>query len=136
MAVARAHELGMNITGMKALGSIVFSRSSTLVPDVPPERRAEVAAAALRWAYSDPRFHQFAIGLATAQDVDENVAILSGDRTVTDHDRMVLAEHSAKVWGAERIRAMETPFAYPDSPRYVEPAVRQLMERYGIELPT
>jgi hypothetical protein len=126
----------MNIIGMKALGSIVFSRSSTLVPDVPPETRAKIGASALRWAYSDPRFHMFAIGLATAQDVDENVAILSGDRTVTDHDRAMLASYSARVWGSERIRAMETPFAYPDSPRYIEPAVQQLMERYGIEIPT
>ena len=90
--VARAHELGMNVIGMKALGA------GTLTPKVksftfPDEdRKRLVPGAAIRQAYSDERIHLYAIGCIQRSDVDANVKIFSGDLGYSDDDRSLLAE--------------------------------------------
>jgi hypothetical protein len=114
MAIARAAELGMNILGMKALGGGVFSRSTkVLVPDYDPDRAKLLPAAAIRWSFSDPRFHGYAIGVTRHSDIDENIAACSGGMTVSDDDRMLLADYSTHAWDAEMIRALPELYKYP-----------------------
>jgi predicted aldo/keto reductase-like oxidoreductase len=130
--VARAHSLGMNVIGMKALGGTVLGRPSTnYVADYPEEKRRKVPGAAIRWAYSDPRFHLYVIGVGHREDVDETVPVFQGDMTVTDGDRAALAEFSVKLWESERIREMqaEIPFPSADAPRWISDGTRKAIER-------
>jgi predicted aldo/keto reductase-like oxidoreductase len=127
MAIARADELGMNITGMKSLCSNIFSADSVnVVPGYPDDKRELLPAAAIRWAFSDPRFHVYAIGVTRHSDIDENIATCSGDMSVTDEDRVLLAEYSTRVWGSDAVKKMEEPLKYADSPFYVEAPLRDL----------
>ncbi|UCH36446.1 MAG: aldo/keto reductase, partial [Armatimonadota bacterium] len=126
MAIARAHELDMNIIGMKALGAVIFGHhAADLVPDHDKEKARRLPAAAIRWSFSDPRFHIYLVGVSMFSDIDENVATCSGDLTVTDEDRALLAEFSAKAWGAKPIRDCPEPYKHPDSPVYYEPGRRE-----------
>jgi aryl-alcohol dehydrogenase-like predicted oxidoreductase len=114
LAIARAHELGMNLIGMKALGAGVFSRSTkVLVPEYDPDRARLIPAAAIRWSYSDPRFHGYAIGVTRPSDIDENIATCSGDMSLSNEDRLLLADYSTHAWDAEMIRALPELYKYP-----------------------
>ncbi len=129
-SVARARELGMNVIGMKALGGTVLGRPSTgYVAEYPDDRRRRVPAAAIRWAYSDSRFHLYAIGVGRTEDVDETLAIFQDDMRLTNDDRMVLAEFSARLWESERIQQMVVPFATADAPRWISEGTRKALER-------
>jgi predicted aldo/keto reductase-like oxidoreductase len=98
-AVAEAQARGMTIIGMKALGNMVFGHNAkNLVPNFGEERLAALPGAAIRWAVSDTRFHAFNIGIASAVDVDANVATFSADLRCTDADRDLLADFTARLW--------------------------------------
>jgi predicted aldo/keto reductase-like oxidoreductase len=129
-SVARAHELGMNIIGMKALGGTVLGRPSTsYVADYPEDRRRRLPGAAIRWAYSDPRVHFYVIGVGRREDVDETLAVFQGDMRPTNDDRMVLADFSARLWDSEGIRQMVVPFATADAERWISEGARKALER-------
>jgi aryl-alcohol dehydrogenase-like predicted oxidoreductase len=112
MCLARAEELGMNIIGMKAMGGFMYGKMYGLwVPDFSPERAALLPAAAIRWCFSDPRFHLYIIGAYLPSDIDDNVAIVSGDLAVTNDDRMLLADFSARAWNSEIAKQCPKPFS-------------------------
>jgi predicted aldo/keto reductase-like oxidoreductase len=133
LAIARAHELGMNITGMKALGSTIFDfRANKLVPDFGEEKLARLPAAAIRWALSDTRFQLYAVGVARMEDVDANIALCRSDLELTNRDRELLAEFSARAWNADIVKSMQEPYKYPDSGPYREPAVISVGKSLGL----
>jgi aryl-alcohol dehydrogenase-like predicted oxidoreductase len=116
MCIARAHELGMNVIGMKVMGGFMYGSMHDLwVPDYDPARAAKLPAAAIRWCFSDPRFHLYLIGVSRSDEIDANIRTVSGDLTLTDDDRMVLAEFSAKVWEGETVKLCPRMFAHPGS---------------------
>ena len=117
LAVGRAHELGMNIIGMKAMASVIFGHGSqsaeddtfrmgphVLVPDFPREKIDRLPGAALRWVFADPRFHIYSVGMSTKDDIDTDIAICGGDMTLTNDDLMLLADLSVRVWDADHIK--------------------------------
>jgi len=126
MAIARAHELDINLIGMKALGASIFGHhAGELVPEYDRQAAKRLPAAAIRWAFSDPRFHIYVVGVSMFSDIDDNVATCSGDLTLTDEDRALLAQFSAKARGAKRIRDYPEPYRHPDAPVYYEPGRRE-----------
>jgi aryl-alcohol dehydrogenase-like predicted oxidoreductase len=111
MCISRAHELGMNIIGMKAMGGFMYGKMHGLwVPDFEPAKAEALPAAAIRWCFSDPRFHVYIIGAVIPEDIDANVATCSGDLGLTNDDRMVLADFSARTWQGEAVKHCPTPF--------------------------
>ncbi len=133
LAIARAHELGMNVIGMKCLGGILFNEDGRrFVPDFDESKRAQLPAAALRWAFDDPRLTMIAVGMDREADVDASLELISGDRSLTTADRLLLADYSAKLWSSQFVRGMERPFAEPGS-AYLEPYVVGLLERQGVD---
>jgi aryl-alcohol dehydrogenase-like predicted oxidoreductase len=110
--ISRAHDLGMNLICMKVMGGFMYGRMYDLwVPDFDPAKAAKLPAAAFRWALSDPRFHVYIIGPSSEQDIDDNIRTLKGDTTLTDDDRTVLAEFSARVWEGETVTLCPRMFA-------------------------
>jgi len=133
LAIARAHERGMTVVGMKCLGGFLFNEAGRrLVPDFDEAKRARLPATALRWGFSDPRITLWAVGMDKESDVDRNLALISDDLALTDADRTLLAEYSAKLWQAKPIRDMARPFAEPGS-GYLEPYIVDLLKRQGID---
>jgi aryl-alcohol dehydrogenase-like predicted oxidoreductase len=130
MAIARAHELKMNIIGMKALGAWIFGHHAVdLVPDYDARKAARLPGAAIRWAFSDARFHVYLVGVSMVSDIDDDVRICSGDLTLTDEDRALLAEFCDKASSAPRIKQCPEPYEYPDSAVYYEPGRRETWMR-------
>jgi aryl-alcohol dehydrogenase-like predicted oxidoreductase len=114
LCISRAHQLGMNIIGMKAMGGFMYGKWHGMwVPDFEPSKAAVLPAAAIRWCFSDPRFHLYIIGALEPSDVDSSVAICGGDLQLTDDDRMVLADFSARTWQGEAVKLCPTPFVGP-----------------------
>jgi len=114
LCISRAHQLGMNIIGMKVMGGFMYGKMHGMwVPDFEPERAAMLPAAAIRWCFSDPRFHVYVIGPVEPSDIDANVAICSADLGLTDDDRMVLADFSARAWQSEAASLCPRPFVKP-----------------------
>lgn len=134
LCIARAHELGMNIIGMKAMGGFMYGLMSGMwVPDYPAEKAAALPAAAIHWCFSDPRFHVYIIGVARPEDVDDNIRITSGDLTVTDDDRMLLADFSTRVWQSETVKLCPRPFSVPgvDDRDTIAGGRQQVMQKVG-----
>jgi hypothetical protein len=67
------------------------------------------------------------------EEIDANIETVSGDLTVTDDDRMLLAEFSAGVWESENIKLCPRPFAAPgiDDRDQIGPARQQVMQKLG-----
>lgn len=131
MAIARAAELGMNIIGMKSLAAgMLGDTAARYAPDYGEEKVQALTRAAIRWALSDPRFHVYAIGVRRISDIDQNVATCTGDMTLTNSDRMLLAEFSTKTWGLDSTKKLPEPLKYPDSPEYVEPVAESVLRVY------
>jgi predicted aldo/keto reductase-like oxidoreductase len=127
--LTRAHQLGMNVIGMKCLGGVLYTREPSNAPAFDEERRRRLPAAAIRWGYADPRITLYNIGIESTQDVDDNIRIFSGDMTFTDDDRMLLAEYSTVLWDTPFIRAMEEPYRFPGDEPYLDKDMRWLFER-------
>jgi predicted aldo/keto reductase-like oxidoreductase len=127
LAVARAHELGMNIIGMKGLSNVLYGHfrltddgsfavgPKTMVPDYPEDKVARLAGAALRWAFADHRFHLYVVGLSIPADVDEDVALVGGDMALTNDDLLLLADFSTKLWDAPHVKGYATD-VHPNYP--------------------
>jgi predicted aldo/keto reductase-like oxidoreductase len=107
LCIDKAHEVGMGIIVMKVLGAYIFSHNAQAVaPDYDPEKRAKLPAAAIRWALNDERIHMLNIGVSLPDDVATNIAILTGDTTLTQEDRHLLAEFSAIAYEWPRVKEL------------------------------
>lgn len=99
LCLAKAHELNLGIVAMKILGANVFSHNAeNMWPEYPAEKRARLAAAAIRYVLADPRVCILNIGVSLPDDVEKNIAILAGNTEYTLEDRALLAEFSAKAY--------------------------------------
>jgi len=127
--LSRAHELGMNVIGMKVLGGVLYTRTPEKAPDFPEEKRKRLPAAAIRWGYADPRITMYNIGVGTKQDVDDTMAIFSEDMTFTEEDNTLLAEYSTALWGSDLIEDMEEPYKRPGDARYDDEDMEWLFRR-------
>ena len=63
--------------------------------------------AALRWAIRDDRITLLVIGMTRPEDVDQNIATLSGDLTYHGADRALLAEFSPEAFGSPVVQQMK-----------------------------
>lgn len=105
MAVAKAHELGMAIVVMKVMGAVVFGHSSrTLVTEYDEDKRDRLPGAAIRWVLSDERVSMLNVGMSFPQDVESNRTIMTGDVTLTDEDRLLLADYSERAFSTQFIQ--------------------------------
>jgi predicted aldo/keto reductase-like oxidoreductase len=125
----RAHELDMNVIGMKCLGGVLYTRSPDRAPEFPEEKRKRLPAAAIRWGYADPRITMYNIGIANPQDVDDTMAIFAGDMTFTQEDHDLLAEYSTALWGSPMIQRMEEPYKHPGGDAYHDEDMDWLFRR-------
>ena len=109
VCMAKAHELGMAIVAMKVMGAGVFSHNShNLVPGFDAEAIKKLPGAAIRWVLDDERISMLNIGISVPKDIDDNIEVLSGDRTLTNADRRLLAEFSGKAYEAKPFSEMKT----------------------------
>jgi aryl-alcohol dehydrogenase-like predicted oxidoreductase len=134
LCIARAHEQGMNIIGMKAMGAFMYGPLHGLwAPDFEPERAAMLPAAAIRWCFSDPRFHVYIIGAMRPEEIDDNVRTVSGDLSLTPDDRMVLADFSTRAWESETAKLCPRPFSAPgvDDREKIGPARMKVFQKVG-----
>lgn len=127
--LSRAHELGMNVIGMKCLGGVLYTRSPERAPDFPEEKRKRLPGAAIRWGYADPRITMYNIGVGATQDVDDTMAIFAGDMAFTEEDHALLAEYSTVLWGSDAIREMDEPYRRPGDAAYNDEDMDWLFRR-------
>ena len=106
--VARATELDMGVVAMKVLGARIFSHNAKyIIEGLDDAAYDRVAAAAIKHVYSDPRVHVLNIGVSLPGDVDRNVAILTGDMTMTNEDRLLLASFAEKAYRHPSVEGMK-----------------------------
>ncbi len=106
--IDRAHELGMAIVAMKVMGANLLGQGSrTLVPTADPALAAKVPPAALRFVLADPRIAMLNVGVSTRSDIDDNLATMTADTTLTDTDKTVLASYSELVYNSDHVKAMK-----------------------------
>ena len=107
--LAKSHELKMGIVSMKVMGAGVFSHNSgKLVPGFDAKGLKKLPGAAIRWVLHDERVSLLNIGISVPQDIDDNIAVLSGDLTLTNDNRHLLAEFSGKAYEAKPFSEMKT----------------------------
>ncbi|MCC6793692.1 MAG: aldo/keto reductase [Candidatus Hydrogenedentes bacterium] len=103
--VAKAHEQDMAIIAMKVLGAWIFNHNAkNVLPEYDAEAVKRLPAAAIRWVMNDPRISMLNIGVSYPGDVAENIRIATGDTTLTNDDRVLLADFSAKAYLTERVQ--------------------------------
>ena len=99
LCLHKAHELGMGIVAMKVMGGAIFSHNSkNVVPTFDAEALKRLPGAAIRWALRDERICILNIGISMPIDIDLNVETFKTDTTLTDSDRLLLAEYSSKAY--------------------------------------
>jgi hypothetical protein len=109
MCLAKAGELGMAVVAMKVMGANVFSHNAEkVVPDFDAAARAKLPGAAIRCVLQDPRVSMLNIGVSVPEDVDRNVATLSGDLKFSAEDRLLLADFARKAYDSETFKKMKT----------------------------
>jgi hypothetical protein len=107
LCLAKAHELGMGIVAMKVMGASVFGHNAkNVIPNFDADARGRLPAAAIRWVLQDPRVSLLNIGVSLPEDVDANMAVLSGDLRYTDADRKLLADFSRRAYEATVFKQM------------------------------
>lgn len=107
--VARAHELDMGIVAMKVMGLNILGRGGTaVVADYDPSRRKGLPGAAIRWVLQDERVSMLNIGMSLIDDVDDNVAIVTGDTEFTEEDQALLADYSSRAYESEYVKSLRT----------------------------
>jgi predicted aldo/keto reductase-like oxidoreductase len=107
LCLAKAHELGMGIVAMKVMGASVFGHNAkNVVADYDTQARTRLPGAAIRWVLQDPRVSLLNIGVSMPEDVDANMAVLSGDVRFTDEDRRLLADFSRRAYESTGFKAM------------------------------
>jgi predicted aldo/keto reductase-like oxidoreductase len=99
LCIAKAHELGMGIVAMKVMGGWVYGHAAgRVVPGYDQDALGRLPGAAIRWALSDPRISILNIGVCLPSDIDDNIATLVGDTTLTNDDRLLLADFSGRAY--------------------------------------
>ena len=97
--VAKAHEIGIGIVAMKVLGAWVFNHNApNMVEGYDPEAVKRLPGAAIRWVLNDPRICVLNIDVSYPGDADKNIATLKGNLTLTNEDRLLLADFSARAY--------------------------------------
>lgn len=108
LCVAKAAELEMGVVAMKVLGANIFThKAKELYADYDEKMRHRLAAAALKWCLADERVHVLNIGMTLPEDIDADLQILREDLTLTNEDRLLLAETSARAFQTEHVKNME-----------------------------
>ena len=93
---------------MKVMGSFLFGyQASAIVPGFPPEKLAQLRAAALRWALHDDRVTLAVVGVSRPEDIDLNIATLSGDLALRHDDRTILSEFSSQAFQSPIVQKMK-----------------------------
>ena len=109
LCMARAHELGMGIVAMKVMGAGVFSHNSgNLVPEFDAKALKRLPGAAIRWVLGDDRVSMLNIGISIPKDIDDNIAVLADELSLTNDDRRLLAEFTGKAYEAKPFSEMKT----------------------------
>jgi len=122
----KAHELGMAVVAMKVMGASIFGRmSKSVVPNYDAADRAKLPAAAMRWVLNDERVSVMAIGMGYREEIDQNAATLSSDLLLTEQDRRLLADYSAKAYESPRIKAMRVDQEQKSPEEMARDAMRQ-----------
>jgi len=107
--VAKAHELGMGLVAMKVIGAgLLGAWAGYVVPGFDRQRLQQLPGAAIRHVLQDPRVHILNIGMRLKEEIDANVALVSGDTAYTTPDRALLAEFSAKLYDTDTVKKMRT----------------------------
>ncbi len=97
--VAKATELDMGILAMKVMGAWVYNHNSAqMVEGYDPAALKALPGAAMRWVLSDERVHLLNIGMSLPTDADDCIKILTADTKLTQADRALLADFSAKAY--------------------------------------
>jgi predicted aldo/keto reductase-like oxidoreductase len=92
---------------MKVIGNgLLGAWAGYVVPGFDPQRLEQLPGAAIRHVLQDPRVHVLNIGMRLKEEIDANVALVSGNTTYTPLDRSLLAEFSAKLYETEAIKKM------------------------------
>lgn len=105
--LAEAHERNMGIVLMKAFNGWVYNRrASQMVPDYDKAALKKLPGAALRWVLKEKRFSMYNLGISYPQDIDDDIAIFSGDTTVTQEDQRLLADYTGKVYESKWAKAL------------------------------
>ncbi len=106
--LARAHELGMAVVAMKTLGANLLGQGTrNVVAGADPQTQRSVPAAALRYVLADQRISMLNIGISNLSDLEDNIATLTGDTTLTDNDRMILASYAEQVYNSEYVKSLQ-----------------------------
>jgi predicted aldo/keto reductase-like oxidoreductase len=107
LCLAAAHERGMAIVAMKILGANMMTHNAAkVVPGYDAARLAKLPPAAIRWVLQDQRVSMLNIGVSMPSDIDQNLAVVRGDTTLTNADRDLLADFAAQLYNAAEVKAM------------------------------
>jgi len=108
VCVAKAHELDMGIVAMKVIGAgMLGAWSGYLVPSFEGGRLKRLPGAAIRHVLQDERIDVLNIGMRLKEEIDANIAVLSGNTTYTLEDRALLAEFSAKLYDTDAMKKLK-----------------------------
>jgi aryl-alcohol dehydrogenase-like predicted oxidoreductase len=106
--VARAAEVDTGVVAMKVLGAWIYSHNSkNLIPDFDEEKRARLAAAAIRHVLADERIQVLNIGVSLPEDINANLKILNADTTYTDDDKALLAEFAERAYAHPMVQELK-----------------------------
>jgi predicted aldo/keto reductase-like oxidoreductase len=107
LCLAAAHKRGMAIVAMKVLGANMLTHNAPkMVADYNPADVARLPPAAIRWVLADERVSMLNIGASMPSDIDQNLAVVRGDTRLTNEDRDLLADFSARLYEAGPVKAM------------------------------
>jgi len=108
LCVARASELNMGILGMKVMGASIFGHNAAnLVPEYDGDAAKKLPPAAIRWVLNDSRIHLLNIGVSVPEDIEANIATVSGDTALTNEDRMLLASFAEKAYETKPLQDLK-----------------------------
>jgi predicted aldo/keto reductase-like oxidoreductase len=108
LCLAEATQRNMAIVAMKVMGANILGHNSkNLVPDYDKAALAKLPPAAIRWVVRDERVSMLNIGVSFPADIDSNIAVLKGDLTLTNNDRLALADYAQRAYEANEIKKMQ-----------------------------
>jgi hypothetical protein len=96
--------LAMKVMGGMVVGGAVMSPAGAarLASDLSEDDLQRLPAAAIRWSLSDERIQLLCIGHGSAEEIDRNIAILSGDTMCSEADRVLLARFGSQAYPVYR----------------------------------
>ncbi|MEW6359937.1 MAG: aldo/keto reductase [Planctomycetota bacterium] len=107
MCLDKAQELKVAVVAMKVMCVSIFGRMSKyIVPDYDPAARKRLPGAAMRWVMNDKRVSLMVIGMTYAEEIDENRAVLTSDLSLTEGDRALLTDYTARVRETDYMKKM------------------------------